>query len=104
MVYPCGPGERDFLLSHLLWLSLGGLHLCRVRLCLTRKVFLLGERWRKAIAHRRDAGEDALNVRGGDDVGFGLACRDPGGSGYLKGGSWEPFAGLRDDVDCGGVD
>ena len=43
-------------------------------------------------------------MRGSDDVGFGLACCDPGCSGYLEGGSWESLAGLRDKVGGGGVD
>ncbi|MDB4491472.1 hypothetical protein N9260_00445 [bacterium] len=45
-----------------------------------------------------------MNVCDGDDVGFGLACGDPGCSGYLEGGSWKPLAGVRDEVNSGGVD
>ena len=45
-----------------------------------------------------------MYLRGSDDVGFGLACCDPGCSGYLEGGSWESLAGVRDEVYGGGVD
>ncbi len=68
-----------FLSSHTLWLSLGQVAPQQSLPPFTQKSrYLLGERWRNAFAHRRDAWENALNVRGGDDLGFGLTCRDPG--------------------------
>ena len=66
--------------------------------------FLLGERWHHAIAHRRDAGYDALKVLGCDLVGLGLAGGDPSCSGQVQCGTRHASACADDEFNGGWYD